>query len=374
VELRDRLRRFRQDASPGEEQEERSLPRLDTVQASAMNTPLPKVRLTRRERKKRRVGFKGILVVLGVSVVVMLMGSGMVCERYRDGLEGACEVVDKGYRVLVDNDVIVRAKEYVVSLSIPTRLEQAVVHFKTHTIPLFRTVLIRGVDDIQTFLLERKNAVSKKSSVRRLNPAVLDTLVGSARDDVDGVWASTLSFLEDVWEMKKIASSNKANVVLFVCTSTKACQSTEDELAATLDPSSVLKLLKETDKGDVQRRLGEFLKREPNSVVVIPHIEHWSPVLISVLNNALGEGGSLVVDGESIPTSGATYFITTLIPKSIVDSQNSPPNLSTAVKNHLIKLLSSHSPNGDGIVSTDEMVSAVLNSFRRRIDVVASVL
>lgn len=362
MELRERLREAM-------EEESTSPAPMETLQAAVMNAPLPRVP---KKKKKIRNVSKGRGWVWWI-LLMMVVGSGCAI-LYREELhvyrEEICRMVERGYRVVVATPVVVYAKDYVSSLSIPVRLKQAVVHFKKHTVPLIRNVLIKGVDDVQTFLLERKNLASqKKSVVTRLNPAVLDTLVGSVRDDVDGVWATTVSFLEDVWELKKVASPDKGNVVMFVCTNVDSCQSTEDELVATAAPASVLTLhtVMGTEKGEIQSRLAQFLQHEPNGVVVIPRIERWNPVLISVLNNALGEGGSLVVDGESISTTGATYFMTMEVPQSIVDAQDSPPNLTSAVKHYLMKKVF-----GDGIANADEMVVAVSHAFRRRIDVVAA--
>ena len=353
-----------------EEEKSTSPASMETLQAAVMNAPLPRVpkmkKSSRNVSKGRGWGWWILLMMVVVGTGCALMYRAEL-HVYRKEI---CRKVDQGYRVVVATPVVVYAKEYVLSLSIPVRLKQAVVHFKKHTVPLIRNVLIKGVDDVQTFLLERKNLASqKKHVVTRLNPAVLDVLVGSERGDVDGVWATTVSFLENVWELQKVASPHKGNVVMFVCTNADACQSTEDELAATAAPASVLKLytVMGTDKGEIQSRLAQFLKHEPNGVVVIPRIERWDPVLISVLNNAIGEGGSLVVNGESISTTGATYFMTIEVPQSIVDAQDSPTNLTSAVKLYLTKKVF-----GDGVANADEMVTAVSVAFRRRIDVVAA--
>lgn len=394
VELRERLRRHLQ-REGGDDGDHVS--RMEALQTAVMETPLPRMKASESPQSKRttasgsrgrglKVKAKGVrrwsvltwmMMVFGVGVVGILgmhiVCTSPYCSGWLKGGRGMCEIVERRYRLVVENELVVRAKGY-VPMSLMKMWSQAVVHVRETTIPLVKSILIKGVDDVQTFLMmmEQKGKASQSKGIKPLNPAVLNTLVGHVRHDTDGVWASTLSFLEDVWKRKKVASSNKANVVMFACTSPDACQSIEDELVATTDPLSVLKLHTthslETEKGEVQSRLARFLKEHPTGVVVIPRVERWSPVLISVLNNALGEGGSLMENGESISASEATYFFTVEVPKSLLDeSQDSAPHLTSTVKKYLMKKLI-----GDDIASADEMALAVSNSFRRRIDVVAA--
>ena len=83
-------------------------------------------------------------------------------------------------------------------------------------------------------------------------------------------------------------------------------------------------------------------------------------MLLSVLNNCMGEGGSLIQDGVSVPTSSATWLLTAKVPLNR-EMTSSSVKLSLGVKGALL----------EGRDETDEMVSAVLTAFRRRLDVVA---
>lgn len=375
----------------------------EALKAAAMNTPLPKAKgKTVRNEKVTPVGPRrgqgrgrfGMLssvvgwacVVIGVSLGLMF-GVHVVCRRQVITWQGrlgefqkvTCELSHAGVegvrggalRVL-EHDVLAQMKDSITSAPLLGSMKHALIHFKNETVPLMRDILIKGVDDVQTMLMERRKKASEKA-LQRLNPAVLDTLIGMGRDDTDSVWASTMSFLEDIWARRKIASPNKANVVMFACTSMDACRLTEDELAAVAPPSSVLKLHilhsveSSVEKGEIQSRLASFLTEHPTGVVLIPHIERWSPLLISVLNNAIGEGGSLIENGEPVATTEATYLITVEVPKSLVENQDTPPHLTSAVKQYLMKKIV-----GDDITTADEMVQAISNSFRRRIDVVAA--
>ena len=228
--------------------------------------------------------------------------------------------------------------------------------------------VMKEVDKLQSFLEEKKATQQsrEKRSVDMLNKAVLKAVLGLDEKSPD--WGSVVSSLNEVWSLRKI-SENKGNVVVFGCTDAASCRATEDELAAVAPPSVVMKLdvtgqVDTTERGEVQRRIAAFLKETPRGVVVIPRIETWSTGLISVLNNAIGEVGSLMQDGEQVSTHDATYMLTVQVPKDIVQDVDSSTNYSLAVKTWLQRILV-------GSSNDDDVSRSIAGAFRRRIDVVA---
>jgi len=219
-----------------------------------------------------------------------------------------------------------------------------------------KNLIIKGVDDAHASLLDKVDGRTKVP-FEPLNKAVLETFTA-----YNAGMNSVVSHLEDVWSGRHVSSEDKANAVVFACLGSDDCAEAEADISAVASPASVLKVLvdESTTRGDVQKQIAGFLKERPNGVVVVPRVERWSPVLLSVLNNCLGESGSLIQDGITVPTSLATWLLTARVPVSKEMTQSSV-KLSLGVKGALL----------EGWDATDEMVSAVLTAFRRRLDVVA---
>lgn len=219
-----------------------------------------------------------------------------------------------------------------------------------------KNMLIKGVEDAHASLLERIEGKTKVP-FEPLNRAVLGTLVTYNAD-----LGSVVTHLEDVWSGQHISSDDKSNAVVFACRDSQDCTEVEADISAVADAKSVLKVLVDegTSRGEVQAQIATFLSETPNGVVVVPRVERWSPVLLSVLNNCMGEGGSLMQDGVPVPTTSATWLLTARVDITPEMTSNSV-TLSLAVKRALM----------DGRDETDETVQAVLMAFRRRLDVVA---
>jgi hypothetical protein len=225
-----------------------------------------------------------------------------------------------------------------------------------------KDLLIKGVEDAQASTmqwLERLDAKkTEKIHFDPLNKSVLESVIL-----YNAGYASVVSHLEDVWAGVHISSNDKANVVLFACTSSENCKELESDIASVSDAVHVLKILVDdrTSRGDLQAQIASFLKDTPTGIVLIPHVERWSPTLLSVLNNCMGEGGSLIQDGSSVSTTSATWLLTARVDLGAEDLQSSV-KLSLGVKGALL-------PKGKQ--EKDEMAQAVLMAFRRRVDVVA---
>ncbi len=219
-----------------------------------------------------------------------------------------------------------------------------------------KNMLIKGVEDAHASLLDRIEGKTKVP-FEPLNMAVLGTLVTYNAD-----LGSVVAHLEDVWSGRHVSSDDKSNVVVFTCLDSRDCAEVEGDISAVADANLVLKVLVDegTSRGEVQAQIATFLSETPNGVVVVPRVERWSPALLSVLNNCMGEGGSLMQNGVAVPTTSATWLLTARVDVTPEMTGNSV-TLSLAVKQALM----------DGHDETDEMVQAVLMAFRRRLDVVA---
>ena len=395
VELRERLKDFAQGQGAGTGDGGIS---VDTVHGMdiAMKTPLPERRshgatassrsgkgrgaaaaVTPKTKKKATTSAQSTSVlgrclrfVFRTSLMMLVVGVGL--GAYCRGMSpwsphppvcGALEQAYVSFTGLHVHSVVVDRVASVWNVYIKSNPYMQQLEAKT--IGFLKRVLIQGVDDVLAIAEQRKQS---GSGTHALNPAVLESFIGKMRDDE--AWRSVVSSLEDVWSMKSKISENKGNVVLFACTSKEGCAGTLDDLSAVAPPSSVLKLeiapsqSAVIEKGEIQERIATFLREHPRGVVIIPHVERWPYHLVSVLNNALGEGGSLMMDGESVKTHDATYLMTIEVPASVVESQHSAPALTLSVKSHLQKKLI-------GTDGDDDIVHAVSNAFRRRIDVVA---
>lgn len=219
-----------------------------------------------------------------------------------------------------------------------------------------KNLLIKGVEDAHAALLDKVDGRTKVP-FEPLNKAVLETLTL-----YNAGLHSVVSHLEDVWSGRHVSSEDKANAVVFACLGSEDCAEVEAEISSVAGPDMMLKVLvdESTTRGAIQAQISTFLKERPNGVVVVPRVERWSPLLLSVLNNCMGEGGSLIQDGVSVPTSSATWLLTAKVPLN-GEMTSSSVKLSLGVKGALL----------EGRDETDEMVSAVLTAFRRRLDVVA---
>jgi len=119
----------------------------------------------------------------------------------------------------------------------------------------------------------------------------------------------------------------QANTAVFVCGSKDACNQLADELAGAADPEFVLKLelaghKDATEKGEIQSRLVGFLEKNPRGVVLLPHVNHIPLHLLTVLNNAMGEAGSLLQNGKSVSTADATFLMTMEVPPEVLKAEN----------------------------------------------------
>ncbi|WPT16445.1 hypothetical protein PSENEW3_00004452 [Picochlorum sp. SENEW3] len=371
--------------------EEPSSGRRKTTAASAVSmdtaihTPLPerasrrrsstseagsyKVDSTKTKKKKKAARRTHLWIRVCGAMMSLVLSAGIVtvmpyCQEHRCGDAVKAFVVDQVHGVGT-------FVEHVSSGQVIDAVRQKsawVLDMAKVQVSRAKDGVMKKVDNLQSFLEEKKatQQTGKERSVEVLNRAVLNAVLGLDEKSPD--WGSIVSSLDDVWSFRKI-SRNKANVAMFVCTDATSCRTTEDELAAVAPPSMVMKLdvtgqVDTMERGEVQHRLATFLKESPRGVVVVPRIDQWSTLLISVLNNAMGEGGSLMQDGEQVPTHDATYMLTVQIPKNIVQGADSAAKLSTDVKTHLQSTLV-------GRLAQDDVSHSIANAFRRRVDVVA---
>jgi hypothetical protein len=222
-----------------------------------------------------------------------------------------------------------------------------------------KTLLIKGVEDAHASTMQLLEHIEGKTKVpfEPLNKAVLEALM-----IYNSGLESVVAHLEDIWSGRHVSSEDKANVVLFACLTSEDCAELESDVSAVADAQSVLKLLVDdtTTRGEVQAQIASFLRETPAGVIVVPRVERWPPPLLSVLNNGMGEAGALIQDGDTIPTTSATWLLTARVD---LDSEatKSSVDLSLRVKKALLE------DKEEG----DEMVQAVMMAFRRRLDVVA---
>lgn len=115
---------------------------------------------------------------------------------------------------------------------------------------------------------------------------------------------------------------------MFVCESKDSCNQLADELAGAADPEFVLKLelsghKDDIEKGEIQSRLAGFLEKNPKGVVLLPHVNHIPLHLLTVLNNAMGEAGSLLQNGNSVSTADGTFLMTMEVSPGILNAEDS---------------------------------------------------
>jgi hypothetical protein len=209
-----------------------------------------------------------------------------------------------------------------------------------------------------------KSASSPSGFNGKLNTAVLNSVL---RTNQGEGWEELDLSLTDAWAGGKAAAdTSKANVVLFVCGS---CEHTVTELSAAAPVASTL-ILNQVEltsgKGHLQSRLARFLKEQPNGVVVVPEVEKIPLDILPVLNNVMGEYGAVMRDGEEISAADATFLLTWEAPPAIL-AEDSETSFSLAAKKDLTLLMR------EDLEDDDEAGQAVIDSFRRRIDLVAPV-
>jgi hypothetical protein len=203
----------------------------------------------------------------------------------------------------------------------------------------------------------------------KLNTAVLKSVL---RVNKGAGWEELDLSLTDAWAGGKIAAdTNKANVILFVCSSSSSnsCANTVSELSAAAPVASTL-ILNQVEltagKGHLQSRLAQFLKQQPNGVIVVPDVEQIALDILPVLNNVMGEYGAVMRDGEEISAADATFLLTWQAPPGIL-AEDSETSFSLAAKKDLTLLMR------EDVDEDDEAGQAVVDAFRRRIDLVAPV-
>ena len=201
----------------------------------------------------------------------------------------------------------------------------------------------------------------------KLNTAVLKSVF---RANQGAGWEELDLSLTDAWAGGKIAAdTSKANVILFVCSSSSNCAHTVSEISAAAPVASTLVLNQAeitSGKGQLQSRLARFFKEQPNGVVVIPDVEQIPLDILPVLNNVMGEYGAVMRDGEEISAADATFLLTWSAPPAIL-AEDSELSFSMAAKKDLTLLML------EDVDEDDEAGKAVVDSFRRRIDLVAPV-
>lgn len=392
VDLREALKAHYGSTERLPREDEPSSGRRKTAAASgvsmdtAINTPLPergsrrrsstsdagsyKVDSTKMKKQKKKAARRTHLWIRVCGALMSLvLSAGIVtvmpyCQEHRCGDAVKAFLVDQAHDVAA---FVEKASSAHVVDAVRQKSAWVLDMAKTQ-VSRAKDGVMKKIDELQSFVEEKKatQQTGKGHGAEVLNRAVLKAVLGVDEKSPD--WGSIVSSLDDVWSFRKI-SDNKANVAMFVCTDATSCRTTEDELAAVAPPSMVMKLdvtgqVDTTERGEVQHRLATFLKENPRGVVVVPRIDQWSTLLISVLNNAMGEGGSLMQDGEQVATHDATYMLTVQIPNNIVQSANSAAKLSTDVKTHLQStLVGSH--------AHDDVSHSIAKAFRRRVDVVA---
>ena len=174
--------------------------------------------------------------------------------------------------------------------------------------------------------------------------------------------------MTDAWNGGKLSSDDsKANVVLFVCGSLNGCNTAVDDLSVAAPLNSTLVLGPgdfHAGRGELQAQLTRFLKAEPRGIILVPNVDKIPLGVLSVLNAVMGEYGALQRDGKEISATGATFLLTWQAPPGIL-AEATETDFSLAVKKDLILLMRGH--------AVDEAAMAVVDSFRRRVDLVAPV-
>jgi hypothetical protein len=168
------------------------------------------------------------------------------------------------------------------------------------------------------------------------NAAVLPRVL---RADSGLEWDTIRDSLEDVWTGGYLAENEKANAILFACGSTTACSACFEELSVVAPHEATMTLtaseLRELSPGSLQARLAAFLAEQPRGVVVIGGaIDRLQSSLLSVLSNAMSEGGALQRDGLEVPTTTATFFYCWEAPQAVMQ-EDSAAALSMAAKSAL---------------------------------------
>eukprot|EP00890_Picochlorum_soloecismus_P006394 jgi/Picsp_1/6756/NSC_04097-R1_hypothetical protein CHLNCDRAFT_139869 [Chlorella variabilis] len=229
-----------------------------------------------------------------------------------------------------------------------------------------KDLLADGIERMEHMLEKKKDlggqgiVINKK--LTQLNSAVLGSIAGKLEGSS---WDSVKSSIEDIWALEKIAET-KANTAVFVCESKDACNQLADELAGAADPEFVLKLelaghKDAIEKGEIQSQLVGFLEKNPRGVVLLPHVNHIPLHLLTVLNNAMGEAGSLLQNGKSVSTEDATFLMTMEVSPGILKAENAV-ELSLEAKKFLQKEIVGS--------MADEASQGIASALRRRIDVV----
>lgn len=121
--------------------------------------------------------------------------------------------------------------------------------------------------------------------------------------------APGLPLVEDIYTMAHYG--NKAVAVLLDC-GDHCGQVLQELLTAVQLPQHMLHVAggefsEPGSAGTLQTQLATFLKHNSHGVVVISGLETMSLDALSVLNNAMSEGGSLQLNGKAVPSHSAFY-------------------------------------------------------------------
>ncbi|PRW61089.1 hypothetical protein C2E21_0576 isoform B [Chlorella sorokiniana] len=161
--------------------------------------------------------------------------------------------------------------------------------------------------------------------------------------------------------------ADKALAALLVCEAADDCHGAlhEVEQAVPAADSCLLHLDARhlgADKGALQEQLAGFLSTSPSGLVLLRRVDQMAPELLPVLINALSEQGAFQQAGQPVPTTRATFLLTSLMP-DVFAHLSEEIKFKQEAKTRLVVDLALRAADQDAAKSQ-------ANALRRRIDFV----
>ncbi|KAK9821261.1 hypothetical protein WJX74_004868 [Apatococcus lobatus] len=215
--------------------------------------------------------------------------------------------------------------------------------------------------------LKDQSALSSKSQCSRLiDPTGISMLIPTA-----GWMEASKAHFMDVLRGSPL-SSTKASTILLVSSEVVTSHMAIQALISGLPPrceASALHLLGEHwqqpgKAGQLQALLAGTLQANPYAVIIIEEVDQFSPDALVVLVNTAGEHGQLMHSGRSLPSHHALFLLTAQLPL-MPSEMAGGEQFEHAAKEELRRKLAQR-----GSVRGAQDVSATINAFRRRIDLV----
>jgi hypothetical protein len=112
----------------------------------------------------------------------------------------------------------------------------------------------------------------------------------------------------------------------------------------------------------LQEQLAGFLSTSPSGLVLLRRVDQMAPELLPVLINALSEQGAFQQAGQPVPTTRATFLLTSLMP-DVFAHLSEEIKFKQEAKTRLVVDLALRAADQDAAKSQ-------ANALRRRIDFV----